>query len=69
MLPGVKLSWREVKFLIGLYLGHSAVGSSFGAAGSVVIILLWIYYSSQIVLFGAEVTQAVVKPLGSKQSR
>ena len=83
VLPDVKLSWRDVwlggvitaffftlgKFLIGLYLGHSAVGSSFGAAGSVVIILLWIYYSSQIVLFGAEVTQAVVKRLGPEQSR
>jgi membrane protein len=78
VLPDVELAWRDVwlggvitslfftigKVLIGLYLGHSAIGSSFGAAGSVIIILIWIYYSSQVVLFGAEVTQAVVKRLG-----
>jgi membrane protein len=78
VLPDLELAWRDVwlggvitslfftigKVLIGLYLGHSAIGSSFGAAGSVIIILIWIYYSSQVVLFGAEVTQAVVKRLG-----
>lgn len=77
LLPDVALQWRDVwlggiitslfftlgKFLIGLYLGHSAIGSSFGAAGSIIIILIWVYYSSQVVLFGAEVTQAVVKRL------
>ena len=75
VLPDVPLTWRDVwegalitallftvgKSLIGLYLGRSAIGSSFGAAGSVIIILIWIYYSSQILLFGAEVTQAVVR--------
>jgi membrane protein len=82
VLPDVSLGWRDVwlggiitslfftlgKFLIGLYLGHSAIGSSFGAAGSVIIILIWIYYSSQVVLFGAEVTQAVVKRLERQKS-
>jgi hypothetical protein len=45
------------KWLFGLYLGHSAIGSSYGAAGSLVIVVLWTYYSSLILLFGAEVTQ------------
>lgn len=82
LLPDVELKWRDVwlggiitsifftlgKFLIGLYLGRSAIGSSFGAAGSVIIILIWVYYSSQVVLFGAEVTQAVVKRLSPRPS-
>ena len=45
------------KFLIGLYLGNSGVASSYGAAGSLVVILIWIYYSAQILLFGAEFTR------------
>jgi membrane protein len=75
VLPDVPLTWRDVwmgglitslfftigKTLIGLYLGHSAIGSSFGAAGSIIVLLVWVYYSSQILLFGAEVTQAVVR--------
>ena len=75
VLPDVPLSWRDVwmgglitslfftlgKVLIGIYLGRSAIGSSFGAAGSIIVVLIWIYYSSQILLFGAEVTQAVVR--------
>jgi membrane protein len=79
VLPDIRLAWRDVwlggfitaifftlgKWLIGLYLGHSAVGSSFGAAGSVIIVLVWVYYSSQVVLYGAEVTQAVVRRFGS----
>src|SRR5262245_8758031 len=70
-LPDVKLRWRDVwlggfitalmfsvgKKLIGLYLGNSSVASSYGAAGSVIVLLLWVYYSSQIVLFGAEITR------------
>ena len=77
ILPDVKLAWRDVwiggiitslfftigKSLIGLYLGHSAIGSGFGAAGSIIIILIWVYYSSQVVLFGAEVTQVYVRRL------
>ena len=45
------------KFLIGLYLTHSAVASSYGAAGALIVILLWIYYSAQIFLLGAEFTK------------
>jgi len=43
--------------LIGLYLAHTTTGSAFGAAGSVVLFLLWVYYSAQIFLFGAEFTE------------
>jgi membrane protein len=71
LLPDVKLGWRNVwtgaavtavlftlgKTLIGLYLGRSTVGSVYGAAGSLIVILLWIYYSAQIVFFGAEFTK------------
>lgn len=70
-VPERKLSWREVwlgalatalfftigKFLIGVYLGKAAVGSAYGAAGSLVVVIVWIYYSSMIVLFGAEFTR------------
>jgi membrane protein len=79
-LPDVRLAWRDVwmgafvtsllfslgKTLIGLYLGNSAVGSTFGAAGSLVLLLLWIYYSAQILFFGAEFTQVYANQYGSK---
>jgi membrane protein len=75
ILPDVNLGWRDVwlgavvtaglftvgKSLIGLYLGTSAVGSSYGAAGSVLVLLIWVYYSAQIVLLGAEFTRAWVE--------
>jgi membrane protein len=71
VLPDVRLAWRDVwtgalvtsllfsigKFLIGLYLGQSSVASSYGAAGSVVVLLVWVYYSAQVVLLGAEFTR------------
>lgn len=71
VLPDVKVAWRDVwlgaattaglfvvgKSLFGLYLGHSTLGASYGAAGSLVIVILWVYYSCLIVLFGAEMTQ------------
>ena len=79
-LPDVKIAWRDVwvgagitallfgigKFLIGLYLGHSSAASVFGAAGSLVILLLWIYYSTQILFFGAEITQVYARRYGSQ---
>ncbi|MEP7324339.1 MAG: YihY/virulence factor BrkB family protein [Gemmatimonadota bacterium] len=82
VLPDVRLAWRDVwlgslvtsiffsvgKFLIGLYLGHASIASTFGAAGSVVIILIWVYYSSQVVLFGAEVTAAWVNRVGAVET-
>jgi membrane protein len=72
ILPDVRLAWKDMwagavitallfslgKFLIGLYLGRTTVSSAYGAAGSVVIILIWVYYSAQILLFGAELTRA-----------
>jgi membrane protein len=77
-LPDVKLAWRDVwagavvtaglftigKFVIGLYLGQSATSSTYGAAASVVVLLLWVNYSSQIVLLGAEFTKAWVEARG-----
>jgi membrane protein len=79
-LPDAEIAWRDVwlgafvtallfslgKFLIGLYLGNSAVASSFGAAGSLVLLLLWIYYSAQILFFGAEFTEVYANNYGSK---
>jgi membrane protein len=57
------------KFLIGYYLGKSNVASSYGAAASIITILLWIYYSSLILLFGAEFTKAYAENRGSRQHR
>jgi membrane protein len=71
VLPDAHISWRDVwvgaaltailftigKFAIGLYLGKSNVGSSYGAAGSLIVVLVWVYYSVQILLYGAEFTQ------------
>jgi membrane protein len=79
-LPDVKLRLRDVwlgalvtaglftvgKGLIGLYLGTSAIASSYGAAGSVVVLLVWVYYSSQVVLLGAEFTKAYVERFEAK---
>ena len=70
-LPDVELLWKDVvmgafvtavlftvgKHFIGLYLGQSAIASSYGAAGSVIVLLLWVYYSAQILLLGAEFTR------------
>ena len=72
-LPDVKIQWRDVwfgavitgmlfglgKWLLGLYLGSGAAGSAYGAASSLITLLLWVYYTSQILLFGAEFTQAL----------
>jgi membrane protein len=78
-VPDVKVKWHDVwigaaitallfnigKYLIGLYLGHSSVGSTYGAAGSLVIILIWVYYSAQILFLGAEFTQVYTRRNGS----
>ena len=75
LLPDVTVSWKDVwigavftavlfmigKFLIGLYIGSASVGSVYGAAGSLVIVLVWTYYSSQILFFGAELIRAYAK--------
>lgn len=75
MLPDITVPWRDVwlgsvvtallfmtgKFLIGVYIGSAHVGSIYGAAGSLVIILVWTYYSSQILFFGAELIRAYAK--------
>lgn len=79
-LPDVKIAWRDVwigalitaglftagKEILGLYLGKSGVASSYGAAGSLIILLLWVYYSAQIVFFGAEFTKAYANKFGSR---
>ena len=79
-LPDVRLGWRHVttgaivtavlftigQQLIGLYLGQSSMASSYGAAGSVMILLLWVYYSCQIVLFGAEFTRVYAQRHGAR---
>ncbi len=71
-LPDAEIRWRDVwigalvsailftigKYAIGLYLGHAGVGSAYGAAGSLVVLLVWVYYSSLLLFFGAEFTQA-----------
>src|SRR5205807_4047281 len=77
-LPDVKIQWRDVwigavmtailfgigKWLLGFYLGSGAAGSAYGAASSLITLLLWVYYSSQILLFGAEFTQVYAAQAG-----
>ena len=77
-LPDVQIQWRDVwigavisailfgigKWLLGLYLGSGAAGSAYGAASSLITLLLWVYYSSQILLFGAEFTQVYAARAG-----
>jgi membrane protein len=77
-LPDVKIQWRDVwigaimtailfvvgKWLLGFYLGSGAAGSAYGAASSLITLLLWVYYSSQILLFGAEFTQVYAARVG-----
>jgi len=80
MLPDARVAWRDVwvgaaatavlfligKYLIGLYIGKASVGSAFGAAGSLAVLLVWIYYSAQIVLLGAEFTRVYANRFGAK---
>lgn len=80
LLPNAPITWRDVaigavftavlftvgKTLIGIYLGRASVGSSYGSAGSLVVVLVWIYYSAQIVFFGAEFTRIYANEYGSR---
>ncbi|HYC34982.1 MAG TPA: YihY/virulence factor BrkB family protein [Usitatibacter sp.] len=82
ILPARRIPWSDVlvgslvtallfgvgKFLIGLYIGKSAVASDFGAAGTLVAAIVWVYYSSQIFFFGAEVTRAYSESHGSRRN-
>jgi membrane protein len=83
MLPSFKIAWHDViigavvtallfsigKLLIGMYLGNSAIASSYGAAGSVILVLVWVYYSTQIFLFGAEFTRVYAYRYGSYKGK
>ncbi|MBD2005350.1 MULTISPECIES: YihY/virulence factor BrkB family protein [Cyanophyceae] len=80
ILPDAKIAWGDVwigaaitsllftigKYLLGLYLGNGSVGSTYGAAGSFVVLLLWVNYSAQILFFGAEFTQVYANKYGSR---
>jgi membrane protein len=79
VLPAVEIAWKDVwigaaltsllftigKFLFGIYLGTGAVGSAYGAAGTFLVILVWVYYSAQILFFGAEFTRVYALTCGS----
>ncbi len=83
VLPDINIAWSNIwigattsallftigKSLIGLYLGNSSIGSSYGAAGSLVIILIWVFFSAQILLLGAEFTQVYTRRHGSAVNR
>jgi membrane protein len=81
-VPDTRVEWRDVwpaaaftsllftigKWAIGLYLGHSALASVYGAAASLAIFLVWVYYSAQILLFGAELSHAYASQFGSRKN-
>jgi membrane protein len=83
LLPSFKIAWHDViigavvtallfnigKFAIGMYLGNSAIASSYGAAGSVILVLVWVYYSTQIFLFGAEFTRVYAYRYGTYKGK
>ena len=80
ILPEARVAWSDVwvgavataalfllgKYMIGLYIGKASVGSAFGAAGSLAVLLVWIYYSSQLILLGAEFTRVYANRFGHK---
>jgi len=82
VIPRVRIAWRDVwvgaavtaalfaigKWLIGLYIGKSSAASAFGAAGSLVVLMLWVYYSAQIFLLGAEFTRMYAEEHGSRST-
>jgi membrane protein len=79
-LPDVKIQWKDVwtgafitailftlgKFFIGLYLGHTNLGSAYGAAGAVIVMLVWVFYSSTLIFLGAEFTHEYAKKYGRR---
>jgi membrane protein len=81
LLPDAAIAWRDIwigalvtamlftagKYGLGFYMGRSSVGSAYGAAGSLVVVLVWIYYSAQIFLLGAEFTQVYARTYGSRR--
>ncbi|MBC7993232.1 MAG: YihY/virulence factor BrkB family protein, partial [Rhizobacter sp.] len=81
LMPRVRIAWADVwvgalvtstlftvgRVLIGLYISTGAVASGFGAAGSLVVLLVWVYYSAQIFLLGAEFTWVYAHVLGSRR--
>ena len=83
VLPSVRLAWKDVavgalitallftvgKYAIGLYLGSSTVASTYGAAGSVIVLLLWVYYSAQVFLFGAELARGYACRFGTRRGK
>lgn len=83
VLPDVRLRWRDVwlgagataalfvvgKWAVGFYLGQRSIGSAYGAAGALLVLLVWVYYASVIFLLGAEITQVVANPTDSASSR
>jgi membrane protein len=82
-LPSTRIAWRDVtvgavvtaalfqigKYAIGVYLGNSGLASTYGAAGSIVLLLVWVYYSAQIFLFGAEFTRTFAHRFGSMRGQ
>lgn len=83
VLPSVRIAWRDVvigavvtaalfslgKYVIGVYLGNSGLASTYGAAGSIILLLVWVYYSAQIFLFGAEFTRSYAHRFGSMRDK
>jgi len=82
MVPDARIAWRDVwlgaviaavlfevgRFLLGFYFGRSAIASSYGAAGSLIIILVWVFYSAQILFFGAAFTRVYAMRYGSHRT-
>jgi membrane protein len=81
-LPDTPIAWRDVwlgailtaalfevgKFLIGLYIGKQGLESTYGAAASIVVVLIWVYYTAQLVLMGAEFTNVYARRYGSQRN-
>jgi membrane protein len=80
ILPDVRIEWRDVmlggaatsllftigKFILGIYLGKASIASTYGAAASIVVLIIWVYYSAQIFFFGAELTRSFANRYGSR---